>query len=128
MAYLYALRCLETDLPELIENATLLGVIELIDGKPFEKNGGCWDHIGYKLVGDPPSEGGKDTRSYLADSKGVKYVHINVTSPLDVDAIARELAGQYPKITAALGDPSRFFVTDGNGAAKDPEFPMRVFL
>lgn len=119
MAFQYALRCLESDIDELIHNATLLGVIDIVDGKPFEKNGGYWDHIGYKYVEGIPLDNGA----------GDKYVHINVVTPLDVDEIARGLAGQYPEIAQGLVQFNRFFITDPEtGKWTWPEFPMRVFL
>lgn len=116
----YALRCIESDYDELVTNATLLGVIELVDGKPFEKNGGMWDEIGYKY---------KEDGTILTDASNNKYVHINVRSPLDVDAIARELAGTYPEIAQGLVEFNRFFITDPvTGKWAWPQEPMRVFL
>jgi hypothetical protein len=116
----YALRCIESDYDELINNATLLGVIDMIDGKPFEKNGGIWDEIGYKFDANGVA---------FTDANGNKYVHINVRSPLDVDAIARELAGTYPEIAQGLVEFNRFFITDPDtGKWTWPKEPMRVFL
>lgn len=125
---LYALKCLETDLPQLIHNAELLGVVEDRDGEIVEKNGGCWDYIGYKYIGDAPAEGEPDTRTLLTDGNGVPYVHINCATPLDIAAIAAGLAVQYPEIAEGLSQLGRFFITDENGETSWPVSPMRVFL
>ena len=58
----YALRCTETDYIQLLTLATALGVIDVIDGVPNEKNGGVWDYIGHKYTGDIPEEGQPDLR------------------------------------------------------------------
>lgn len=126
---LYALKCSETDLPQLIHNAELLGVVAIgEDGKPYGKNGSLWDYIGYKPVGDPPDEGQPDTRDVLRDVNGVPYVHINCITPLDIGTIAAELAVQYPEIAAGLAELPRFFITDAEGQTSWPVAPMRVFL
>ncbi len=125
----YALKCLETDLLQLIHNAELLGVLAMdADGNPYEKNGGCWDYIGYKRVGEPPAEGEPDTRPYLMDENGVKYVHINCATPLDIGVIAAALAVEYPEIAEGLSQLGRFFITDAEGQTTWPVQPMRVFL
>lgn len=118
--FTHALRCIESDFPQLIENATLLGVLALDDqGNPYEKNGGCWDYIGYKQFEDG---------TFSEDGQGNKYVHANCRTPLDVDAIARGLAGLYPEIAEGLSEFNRFFITDPEtGKWALPEIPMRVF-
>jgi hypothetical protein len=119
--FAHALRCIESDYPELIQNAMLLGVLELDENnQPYEKNGGCWDFIGYKPIDE---EGG-----VAEDGQGNKYVHINAKTPLDVDAIARALAGTYPEIALGLVEFNRFFITDPEtGKWAWPAFPLRVF-
>lgn len=111
-----ALRCIEEDLPALIGLAKAMGVLDS-DGNPTE--GIAWDFIGYKV---------KEDGSILTNAQGKKYVHINVRTPFSVGQAAAEAAASNPAIAAALGDPSRFFVTNPDGTAKDPEVPMRVFL
>lgn len=123
-----ALRCTENDYPALLGLAQAMGVITLDGNKVVPTEGIAWDYIGYKMVGNPPAEGELDTRTILSNPQGHKYVHINVRTPFSVGEAAMAAAMASPEIAAALGDPSRFFVTDVNGAAKDPEFPMRVFL
>lgn len=123
-----ALRCIESDYPALLGLATVMGVITVQDGVVTPAPGITWDYIGYKYVGAPPAEGVPDTRPILTDGNGHKYVHINVRTPFSVGQAAAEAAASNPDIAAALGDPARFFVTDGSGNAVDPQFPMRVFL
>ena len=123
-----ALRCIEEDYPALLGLAQAMGVIKLDGDTVIPAQGITWDYIGYKLVGTPPEEGQPDTRTILKDANGKKYVHINVRTPFSVGQAATEAAASNPAIAAALGDPSRFFVTNPDGTAKDPEFPMRVFL
>ncbi len=123
-----ALRCIEEDYPALLGLAQAMGVITLDGSTVIPAQGITWDYIGYKLVGTPPEEGQPDTRKILKDANGKKYVHINVRTPFSVGEAAVGAAASNPAIAAALGDPSRFFVTNPDGTAKDPEFPMRVFL
>lgn len=120
-----ALRCIESDYPALLSLAQAMGVLDA-NGKPAE--GIEWDYIGYKYVGPIPPEGEPDTRTVLSDGSGNKYVHINVRTPFSVGQAAAEAAASNPTIAAALGDPSRFFVTDAQGNPIDPIVPMRVFL
>ena len=123
-----ALRCTENDYPSLLGLAQAMGVITIEGNTVIPADGITWDYIGYKRVGEPPEEGQPDTRQILKDANGKKYVHINVRTPFSVGQAAAEAAASNPAIAAALGDPSRFFVTNPDGTAKDPEFPMRVFL
>lgn len=114
-----ALRCTEEDYPALLGLAEAMGVISVEDGIVRPKDGIVWDYIGYKI---------KEDGSILMDGSGNKYVHINVRTPFSVGEMAMTAAASNPAIAAALGDPSRFFVTNPDGTAKDPQFPMRVFL
>lgn len=123
-----ALRCIESDYPALLGLAVAMGVITLDGSTVIPAQGTAWDYIGYKYVGPVPEEGEPDTRTILKDANGKKYVHINVRTPLSVGQMAMEAAQGNPAIATALGDPARFFVTNPDGTAKDPEFPMRVFL
>ena len=123
-----ALKCIESDYPALLALAQEMGVITVDDGVVTPAPGCAWDYIGYKREGLPPAEGVPDTRPILTDGNGHKYVHINVRTPFSVGEAAVTAAASNPTIAAALGDPARFFVTDGNGNAVDPQVPMRVFL
>lgn len=123
-----ALRCTEADYPALLGLAVAMGVVTMDGQKVIPAPGIEWDYIGHKRVGAPPGEGKVDNRPILKDSNNNKYVHINVRTPFSVGEMAMSAAAANPAIAAALGDPSRFFVTDQNGMAKDPEVPMQVFL
>lgn len=123
-----ALRCTENDYPALLGLAQAMGVITIEGNTVIPTDGITWDYIGYKMVGDPPAEGELDTRTILSNPQGHKYVHINVRTPFSVGEAAAEAAAVNPEIAAALGDPSRFFVTDAQGNPIDPVVPMRVFL
>lgn len=114
-----ALRCIESDYPALIGLAQSMGVIS-VDGNDIKPSEGIsWDYIGYKE---------KPDGTILSDANGNKYIHINVRTPFSVGDAVASAAALNPEIAAALGDPSRFFVTNPDGIAKDPDFPMRVFL
>lgn len=120
-----ALKCIESDYPALLGLAAAMGVLDA-EGNPAP--GILWDYIGYKREGAPPADGQPDTRPILTDGSGNKYVHVNVRTPFSVGQAAAAAAAGNPAIAAALGDPARFFVTDANGNAVDPQVPMRVFL
>jgi hypothetical protein len=124
----YALRCIEDNYPKLLQLATILGVIEMVDGNVVEKNGGIWDFVGYKYVGESPLEGGEDTRTILTNNKGKRFVHINVRTPVNVREVAEALALSNPEIAGALSKVPDYFITDAEGNATLPEFPLRVFL
>lgn len=124
----YALRCIETDYPQLLMLATALGVIEMVDGKPQEKNGGIWDYIGHKLFGDVPAEGKVDTRTLVVNENNIPYVHINVRTPINVREVAEAMALANPAIAGALSQIPRFFIVDAEGNATLPSVPLRVFL
>lgn len=113
-----ALKCIESDYPSLLGLAQVLGAIRVVDGIVIPMQGVAWDFIGYKKL-----ENGTD----LQDGNGNKYVHVNVRTPFSVGAKAAELAALSPEIATALVDTSKFFVTDSEGNAKNPEFPIRVF-
>lgn len=114
-----ALRCIEEDYPALLNLAKAMGVITLDGANIIPAEGVAWDYIGYKI---------KEDGEILKNAQGKKYVHINVRTPFSVGQAAAEAATVSPEIAAVLGDPSRFFVTNHDGTAKDPEVPMRVFL
>lgn len=124
----YALRCTEDNYTKLVQLATILGVVEMIDGSVVEKNGGIWDYVGYKYVGEVPPEGESDTRTILSDENGKKYVHINVRTPVNVREVAESLAVSNPQIATALSKVPDYFITDAEGNATLPQFPLRVFL
>jgi len=123
-----ALRCIEEDYPALLGLAQAMGVISMDGQTVIPADGVTWDYIGYKLSGPAPEEGQPDTRDVLKNAQGKKYVHINVRTPFSIGQAAAEAAAVNPDIAAALGDPSRFFVTDAQGNPIDPVVPMRVFL
>lgn len=124
----YALRCLETDYNQLLQNAEILGVIDIVGGQPVPKDGCTWVHLGYKKIGDPPAEGVPDTRPYTTGQGGVKYVHINAATPFDIGDKAAELASQYPEIAVGLYQLGKFFILDADGKVTWPSDPMCVFL
>lgn len=125
----YALRCIEADLNQLIANADLLGVTGRDESnRVVEKNGGCWDYIGFKRVGDAPAEGRADNRPFAADGNGNKYVHINCRTPVNLAEVAAALAVQYPQIAAGLSELWRFFIVDENGETTWPEYPAREMI
>jgi len=126
----YSLKCIETDYPELLENAVMIGMIEMEKGMPVrEINGGYWDYIGHRKVGSPPAEGEKDNRDELKGDGDSKYVYINVITPIDVNNVSKEMAKSNPKIDKWVKKFHRYFTIDPEtGEFVWPEDPMRVFL
>lgn len=123
----YALRCTEDKYPELLQLASMLSVLD-ITGEPFEKNGGIWDYIGYKVIPGTHDEGVITPAEFLKDATGKKYIHVNVRTPINVREVAESLAITNPEMAMALSKVSDYFVTDTEGQAKLPEFPVRIFL
>jgi hypothetical protein len=119
-----AIKCLESDYPTVLMLGYALGALD-VDGSPVD--GVAWDYIGYKRVGPQPADGQPDTRPFLDNGHGDKYVHVNVRTPFSVGARAAELAAGNPEIAGALSEIGRFFVVDGAGNSVMPEFPMRCF-
>ena len=115
--YDYYLRCKEGDIEELITLATILGVIEVKDGLVVALQGGIWDYIGYKYVGEE-----------VASFEGEPYVHINVRTPINVKEAATALALENPMVAAGLASIPRFFIVDAEGNATAPQYPLRVWL
>lgn len=124
----YALRCIEDNYTKLIQLATILGVVDIVDGVVIEKNGGIWDYVGYKYIGEIPLEGEQDFRTILADTNGNNYVHINVRTPVNVREVAEALSLENPEIAGALSQIPEYFITDAEGNATLPAFPLRVFM
>lgn len=113
----YFLRCKETDLAELAYLAESLGVVHSVDGVLMGKGMTTWDYVGYKT----------NEQGEIVKQDGVPLVHINVRTPINVREKAEELAVSNPSIAQALSEIPRFFITDTEGNATAPEFPMRVF-
>lgn len=131
--YDYALRCKETDYPQLIQLGKILGVIEQINGGIVPKGFGAWDYIGYKMdisSGDEIELNGKLTRINQTPVcfDGVPYVHVNLRTEVNIRERAEALALENPAIAGALSQIPRFFITDAEGNATLPNEPIRVFL
>ena len=125
--YDYYLRCKEGDIEQLITLASILGVIEIVDGVVVALQGGMWDYIGYKYVGEAPAPGDADLRE-IASFEGEPYVHINVRTPINVREVAEALAVANPAVAAGLAAIPRFFIVDADGNATAPAYPLRVWL
>lgn len=129
----YFLRCVDTDLPTLIELGTTLGALQTVDGVTSATLGGAWDVIGPIEKWDQPGTPVKGPGNKV-------YIHANLRTPIDLRARANELAaGGNGQIVAALGQLNRFFSKvrkkpDQNGnptnedEAAPPDFTKRVFL
>jgi len=132
--YDYQLRCLETDLPELIKFCTSLGIVETIDGQVIGAKGSTWDYIGtvYDEQSGREELSNEQTmvkvdQTKLGD-KGVPYVFINLRTSVELEGKAKELAKTDSKVAAQVASISKFFVTDAEGKYIAPEKPLRVFL
>lgn len=112
-----ALRCIESDYPELLALAVAIGAISIENGKVVAAPDVLWDYIGYKLVNGVP----------LEDGNGNKYIHVNTRTTFSVGERAASLAVSNPELAGALANVGRFFVTDEFGQTKMPEVPMRCF-
>lgn len=115
----YYLRCRMSDFPNMLGLGRALGVIKYVDGIITPVGQGVWDEIGWKYqeVGGEPA-GGRDD----------PYMHVNFRTEHNLRELAQALAAAKPEIAAGLSQLSRYFITDAEGQAAAPEFPLRVFL
>lgn len=134
----YAIRCVESDVPNLYALAVALGVLAQADdgwqvAAPYT---GAWDVIGrierptgnLQLVGDL-SAGTQELVPEMApsaDESGEPYWHAN----LRIDASLNELAqaSTIPQVQAGLSDIGRWFVLGSDGLVGLPAQPARVWL
>lgn len=125
------MKTLETDYLQLLQNAAVLGVIEIgPNNEVIPVNGTAWHHIGYKKLGPPPENAVPDTRPDVADANGVKYIHINAVTHFDIGERAEQLAAGNAQIAAGLADFGKFFIikmVDGRPKAVWPTNPIAVF-
>lgn len=128
----YALRCLQTDYPELIQLGKALGVIQELDGQILPVGVGCWDYIGVKY--DPESGTEVMIEGYPCRINqtpvgvgGVPYIHVNFRTEHDIRQKAEALAAANSSIAAGLANIGKYFITDAEGNATWPTEPIRTF-
>jgi len=117
----YYLRCIESDIPQLIALGHALGALQTQDEVVTATDGGYWD-----VLGALPDF--TDSETLRKDAEGNTYWHANLRTPVDLRERAEALALANPEIAGALSQISRFFVVDAEGKAVSPAYPSRVFL
>lgn len=121
----YYLRCRKSQLETLISRGIRMGVIQEQDGTISPVGAGAWDDIGLKyssvVDGEPLGEpvGGSDD----------PYWHINFRTVhnLREKAVEAAMSGD-SDIASGLQEIANYFITDAEGNATAPQFPLRVFL
>jgi hypothetical protein len=127
----YYLRCKQSDYPELVALAKLLGIIAEYDGQLYGINGNDWDYRGtlYEPTGETVTVEGMEValQRQIADETGTPYVHVNVNLRFDLGERARELAATSPEMAAALAQTGWFFLLDESGKPRAPRNPQVRF-
>lgn len=129
----YFLRCKQADVQTLIALGITLGALVQHPGENGQPatitatHGGHWDVIGpiYRPTGELDDEGMPLTAPML-DDDGNPWWHANLTTPVDLGAVAAAMATEHPEIAEGLADLSRFFVVDEENRPKAPAQPYRV--
>ena len=120
----YYLRCRMSDFPKMLGLGRALGVIQYVDGVITPIGRGAWDEAGWKY---PDQEEGKPKGEPLG-GKDDPWMHVNFRTEHNIRDLAVKLAKDKPDVAAGLAQLSRYFITDSDGNAVAPEFPMKVFL
>jgi hypothetical protein len=105
-----------------------MGVIEEVDGQIVPVGMGAWSPIG--IVPEPLLEG--ELEGTIKPPRGGEvdpWYHINFRSEhnLRERAVALAQAGDMD-IATGLAEIASYFITDAEGNAAAPEFPLRVFM
>lgn len=120
----YFLRCRESRLQTLIERGIRLGAIEMEGATVTATFGGSWDYIGIKQTIDENGNVFGEPLGGIDDP----YVHINLRTPVNLRDKAIELAqAGDADIASGLAEIANYFITDAEGNAGTPEFPIRIF-
>lgn len=127
----YFLCCLPKDLPQLISLGLLLGALcEAEDGALYAPDG-TWDPIG--IIPVPTGEivqteiGPMTVMVPRKDAQGRELWHGNLSTLVNLRAVAQAMAAERPEIAAGLANLGKFFVVDEAGNAVAPNNPYRVF-
>ncbi|MDP2128182.1 MAG: hypothetical protein Q8K97_12480 [Pseudohongiella sp.] len=138
--------------PTMLQFGVQLGVITLTytefeesineDGFPIKTpigdpivsatHGGSWDYIGeIQLPTGEQETVGEFTVpvvSPIKDSEGNAYLHGNLRTPINLRERAEEIAVENPSLAEAMSNLGQFFLLDGEGNARLPNNPHRVWL
>ncbi len=127
----YYLRCKQSDYPELVALAKLLGIIAEHDGKLYGINSNDWDYRGtlFEPSGQFEIVEGmqQPVMQPIADETGTPYVHVNVNLRFDLGERANAMAVSHPELAAALSQTGKFFILDENGKPRAPRNPQVMF-
>ena len=142
MMHDYYLRCVEADVPQLLQLGHVLGVLQTVPdtGDVTGGVGSAWDVIGpihvptggtIKGVGDFPDTPELAPRK---NSQGEVWWHANLRTHIDLREAAQalvdknlELGEEHPELEQALANLSKYFVVDAQGQPVPPAEPHRIF-
>lgn len=123
----YFLKFPETQYDKVFRLAKALDLVKKVDGIVTAKKDGTWLELGYKLVGPTPLPGQPDTRTPAVNGNGVPFFHVNLRTKVNVRNAATELAATDPEMADALANANKYFLLNGQGKTKVPEYPIGVF-
>ena len=132
MNNIYYIRTIATDYPAMIAIGKVLGAIaETEDGTITATQGGCWDYIGpiHVPTGETTQteDGPVPVMAPLLDAQGNEYIHVNLSTPVNLRETAEALAATHPEVADGLANLGRYFLLDAQGNARLPTNPHRIF-
>lgn len=129
---IYYIRTISADYPAMIAIGKVLGAIaETEDGRIYATQGGCWDFIG--PIHAPTGEtvetefGPVPVTTPLLDPDDNEYIHVNLVTPISLKDAATALAAEHREVSEGLANLGKYFLLDGEGNARLPTDPHRVF-
>lgn len=121
----YYLRCRQSRYATLIARGIRMGAIVQLDGQISAAGNGCWDYIGVKY---PAMEEGEPLPEPVGGAAD-PWIHVNFRTEHDLRVLATAAAqAGDTDIAQGLEEIASYFITDADGNACAPAFPLRVFL
>lgn len=127
---IYYIRAKQEDWPQVVAMAKMLGIVSATESGSLAGDG--WVYVGpiCRPTGSTITVGDLKVPEAMPviDENGVPYVHINVVYEGSLRELAESKAQDHPEIAEALGNLSRWFVTDDEDRPRAPNNPAVVIF